>query len=163
LFARAFITQCLYLPLDQMGEILGQGFHIRTVTNPNSPIKVLCVDDSVDITKLVCMAISGEPDMEVVGEMHSAENLLEEVCRLGPDIVLLDLSIPGVDVLEALSGISEKSPSTRIVVFSGYDDQKNVDAAMAAGAWGYVSKNVDLDVLISGLRDVAQGEVVELR
>lgn len=136
---------------------------VHTVTNRTSPIKILCVDDSVDITKLVCMAISAESDMDVVGEMHTADNLLEEVRTREPDILLLDLSIPGIDVFQSISSISEHSPSTRTVVFSGYDDQQNIDAAMAAGAWGYVSKNVDLDVLISGLRNVAEGEVVELR
>lgn len=126
-------------------------------------IKVLCVDDNVDIVKLICMAISAEPDMQVVGELNTAEDLLQQVLQVQPDILLLDLTMPGVNVLNALAEISQQVHNTRTIVFSGYDDQHHIDAAMAAGAWGYISKHVELDTLIDGIRQVARGEVIALR
>ena len=128
-----------------------------------TPITVLCVDDAVDITRLIAMAIASEEDMDVVGELNSAENLLEELRDREPDVMLLDLTMPGVDVMDALPEIVAQSPKTRTVVFSGHDDQQRIDAVIEAGAWGYISKNVELPALLEGIRQVARGEVVALR
>jgi DNA-binding NarL/FixJ family response regulator len=123
-------------------------------------IKILCVDDSADLTRLICIAVSRESDMDVVGELHSATGLLEEIHSKQPDVVVLDMGIPGVDVTDLLRKVSKARLSSRFVMYSGYDDRETVDSALDAGASGYVSKGEGLDTLFATIRKVAHGAAV---
>jgi len=127
-------------------------------------ISVLCVDDNPTLAGLYKLAIDMEPGMASAGTLHRADGLVEEVQRRGPDIVLLDLSMPGRDPIQALEELSERCPSTRTIVFSAYDDSASVDRAVEAGAWGYVSKDRDPEEVLDVIRQVARGEfVLDLR
>jgi DNA-binding NarL/FixJ family response regulator len=121
-------------------------------------VKVLCVDDSHDIVQLYSRMVNGEPDMCCVGTLGQADALADEVERTQADVVVLDLSMPGRDPLEALSDLSRQIDRVRTIVFSGYDDAQTVDAALNAGAWGLVSKHANPMEVIEAIRRVAQGQ-----
>lgn len=123
-------------------------------------IKVLCVEDSMDLAALLCTAIDAEPDLKTVGCLHQADGLLEHVQQTEPHIVLLDLTMPGKNPLQALREVAKAFPQARTIVFSGYNGQDRVDAAMDAGAWGYISKHQEIPEVLTAIRRVAQGDVV---
>ena len=87
--------------------------------------------------------------MVSVGVVHDSSRIVEEVERLKPDVVVLDLSMPGKDPLEVLTEVAAAHPDTRTIVYSGYDDMKSIDKAVEAGAWGYVSKHEDFKQVIA--------------
>jgi DNA-binding NarL/FixJ family response regulator len=123
------------------------------------PIKVVCVDDSADITALLSMVIDAQPDMESAATLHAADELPAEVARSQPDVVILDLTMPGRDPLEVVEELASNAPSTRIIVYSGYDDAGLTDRAIDAGAWGHVSKHHEIDMVLRAIRHVAGGKV----
>ncbi len=123
-------------------------------------ITVMCVDDSNDIVELFRNLIDNEPDMACVGTLTSADQLIIEVEKLLPSIVLLDLSMPGKDPIQALQELSTTRPETRVIVFSGYDDEANALSAVEAGGWGLISKHEEPEAVFQAIRAVASGEVV---
>lgn len=125
-----------------------------------SAITVLCVDDARDITLMFSHLINGEADMRCVGALQSADELLAEVERLRPDVVLLDLTMPGKDPLTALRELGARVPASRVIVYSGYDDTATVDSTLEAGAWGCVSKHSEPGAVLAAIRRVAAGEAV---
>lgn len=124
------------------------------------PITVLFVDDSPDIVDLLASAIRREQDLQCVGCLANASHLSQQVAQLNPDVVLVDLTMPGVDPLEAVRQIRLNHPQTRTIVYSGYDDLQTVTKAMEAGASGFVSKHQGLDNVFAAIRKVGNGEVV---
>ena len=123
-------------------------------------IKVLCVDDSPDIARLMHMSIDAEPDLSSVGFLLTADDLVDEVARSKPNVVLLDLTMPGKSPLAALGELNEAHPETKTIVYSGYDDEESITRAVDSGAWGYVSKHHDLKAILDAIRRVAGGELV---
>src|SRR5690349_1075379 len=123
-------------------------------------IRVLCVDDNQLLAHAVERRLSMEPGLEWVGWLSEAAQLLEQIDTLKPDIVLLDLDMPGSDPFELLQTVTPKYPKTRVIIFSGYVRRDYVDRAIESGAWGYVSKNAGVDELLSAIRQVAAGEFV---
>jgi len=123
-------------------------------------IKVFCAEDEAVIAMDLQEAINEQPDMNCVGWLPRADRLPEEVAQKQPDVVLLDLTMPGRDSLDALTEMAAACPNSRTIVFSGYADQALVDRAVQAGAWGYVVKNGDISQVINAIRQVAKGEFV---
>ena len=99
-------------------------------------------------------ALEVEPDLEVVGEAGDGRAGVEVVARLEPDVVLLDLSMPGMDGLEAISEIRARSPASAIVVFSGFSASRMRETALDRGAASYVEKGAALDRLSVAVREV---------
>jgi len=118
-------------------------------------IKILFVDDSQDISELYDVAFNAEDDMEGLGFLLSADNLSEEVSKKNPDIVVLDLTMPGTDPLKALKDVSVKFPEVKVITFSGYNDPETVSRAMEAGASCHLSKDSDLDEMLKTIRKLA--------
>lgn len=124
------------------------------------PISVLCVDDNADISDMLAAVIRAESDMTCAGTLNSADELVDSIARLKPDIVLLDLTMPGRSPLEAMKEAHERHADTRTIIVSGYDDQKTIDDAIDHGAWGYASKHGDIALLLNTIRRVSRGESV---
>lgn len=124
------------------------------------PIKVLCVDDDDLLATSVRFILKPAKSIQWIGQLRTAEHLLETARENCPDIVLLDIYMPGKDPFEALRELSEACPNTRAIMFSGYVSQRLVDRSIEAGAWGYVSKHDADTTLISAIRRVASGEFV---
>ena len=126
---------------------------------PSDVVKVLCVDDNPDLGRLYRTVIDAQPGMKCVGCLDSADGLIGEVERTQPDVVLIDLTMPGRDPLDAIRELAAAHPQTRAIVFSGIDDAATVDRAVEAGAWGYVSKSRDIHSVVDAIRRVSSGEV----
>lgn len=124
----------------------------------SSRIKVLCIDDSADVARLYARLVDSEPGMQCVGVLDCADHLTTEARRLGPDVVVLDLTMPGRDPLEALRELSAAIPDVRVIVFSGHSDRQTIDSAVMAGAWGFVAKHSDPMDVLACIRRVASGE-----
>ena len=122
-------------------------------------VKVLYVDDNPDLGRLYRVVINGQKGMECVGCLEAADHLIAEVERTRPDVVLIDLTMPGRDPLDAIRELARSYPDTRAIVFSGLDDAATVDRAVEAGAWGYVSKSREIHDVVDAIRRVSSGEV----
>jgi DNA-binding NarL/FixJ family response regulator len=125
--------------------------------------KVLCVDDSPDIGGLCRRMIDAEPDMACVGVLTRADELVDHVIQTRADIVVLDLTMPGKEPLEAVRELTEAAPWCRVLAFSGHDDHQLLMTVSEAGAWGLVSKGMDPGRLTKAIRQVAGGEFVRPR
>ncbi len=120
-------------------------------------IRILCVDDHAFLIDGLCARFELERDMEVVGRLATADQLLTEVKRLEPDVVLLDIEMPGADPFEAADDVRRQVPSVKIVFLSAYVRDHYISAAVNAGAWGYFFKGDDPGALVDGIRKVSRG------
>lgn len=128
-------------------------------TSAPAKIRVLCVDDSRDITSILSQCIQREPDMESAGALHAADDLLERVCEQRPHVVLLDMTMPGKDplaVLAQLTAAGDGDHPVSVIVFSGHDDDDVTDSAEKAGACGFLSKQADVSVILGAIRAAAR-------
>jgi DNA-binding NarL/FixJ family response regulator len=122
------------------------------------PIRVLCVDDHEFLVKGLIAQFEQEGDLESVGRLESAAHLIEEARRLRPDIVLLDLEMPGPDPFEAAADLQRHCPEARVIILSAYVRDHYISAAYEVGVWGYFSKSDDAAEITAGIRRVAAGE-----
>jgi DNA-binding NarL/FixJ family response regulator len=138
---------------------------------PFRPVRVLCVDDSRDISSVLGRCISREPDMESAGSLDCADEMLATVAASRPDVVLVDMNMPGKDPLEAIRELAdarlldrepvagaEPSRPVRVIVFCGRDDDEIVQSAAKAGASGFLSKDAGLPVILEAIRAVARAD-----
>ncbi|MBF0332864.1 MAG: response regulator transcription factor [Alphaproteobacteria bacterium] len=123
-------------------------------------VNVLCVDDNPMIADALAARLALEPDMALVGSLSDAQPLLDAVGRVNPDIVLLDVDMPGRDPFEVVEELRTRQPLVRVVMFSGHLRGELIDRAVEAGAWGYVSKNEGTEAIIDAIRRAAAGEFV---
>jgi DNA-binding NarL/FixJ family response regulator len=121
-------------------------------------IRVLCVDDHGFLVDGLKARFAMEPDLEFAGRLSSAEGLGAEVERLKPDIVLLDIEMPGPDPFEAAEEVRRRRPETRVVMFSAYIRDQYLSAAFRAGVWGYFAKSEDAMTIVDGIRKVDKGQ-----
>jgi DNA-binding NarL/FixJ family response regulator len=128
-------------------------------TVENSTIKVLLADDHPLIIAGVRRTIEHLEDMEIVGEANSGPALMQLVERRAPDIVLMDLLMPGVVGVEAIERIRREWPSVKIVILSACDDRPTIDGALVAGACAYVLKSAHTVDIASVLRQASSGAV----
>jgi PAS domain S-box-containing protein len=126
---------------------------------------VVVVDDAPEVRVLVRTRLRVSGRFEVVGEGSDGGEAVELAARLRPDLMLLDVSMPGTDGLEALPRVLEGSPGTRVVMFSGFEETGLVDKAHALGAAAFVEKSTPVDLLIERLLDVVgvDGPSADLR
>lgn len=120
-------------------------------------IRVIAVDDNPAVTDAVLGKLELEPGFECVGCLDSADDLVELSLALQPDVVLLDLEMPGKNALEALREVCVAVPSVRVVILSSYSEQHLVDKAVEHGAWGYLNKSASPDEIVQAIRKVASG------
>lgn len=119
---------------------------------------MLCVDDHAFLVEGLRARMALEPDMEVVGRLPSADALLRTVEQLQPDIVLLDIEMPGADPFTALADLRRLRPQTRVVILSAHVRDHYLDMAAQAGAWGYFSKSDSPEAILDGVRQVSRGQ-----
>jgi DNA-binding NarL/FixJ family response regulator len=122
------------------------------------PIRILCVDDHAFLVEGLRARFDLESDLECLGRLGSAETLLSEARQLEPDVVLLDIEMPGPDPFEAADDVRRHFPRTRVIFLSAYVRDHYISAAINAGAWGYFAKGDEPEALIDGIRRVARGE-----
>ena len=120
--------------------------------------RVLCVDDHAFLAEGLRSKISLEPDMEYVGWLPDATDLVKEAKERGANVVTLDIEMPGPDPFDALAEVHRRTPEVRVIVLSAYVKDRYLDAAVEAGAWGFLSKADDPDSIVQAIRRVAAGE-----
>jgi DNA-binding NarL/FixJ family response regulator len=119
-------------------------------------IRVLCVDDHAVLVEGLKAQFAIDGRLQVAGRLASAERLLDEVERLKPDIVLLDIEMPGPDVFEMADRLRHMHPKLRFVFLSAHVRDAYLASAYKCGAWGYFAKGDDLEAIVAGLREVAR-------
>jgi DNA-binding NarL/FixJ family response regulator len=119
---------------------------------------VLCVDDNAWIGEAVSRVLRAHPEFAWEGWFPSADGLENRVAT-GAAIILLDLDIPGQDSFETLRRLNHRLPDIRVVILSGHVQLELIDRAIECGAWGYISKNDEIEAIVSALKKVAAGEV----
>lgn len=121
-------------------------------------IRILVVDDHMLMRVGLVTAASDQPDMQVVADVESGEEALDSYRIHNPDVVILDLRMPGVGGLETIRTLRSISPSAKIVVFSNYARGEEIYQALKLGAAGFVVKNMKLERLLEAIRLVHRGE-----
>jgi PAS domain S-box-containing protein len=130
----------------------------RTSPGPAGPLRVVLVDDSSDVRTLVRTKLRLSGQAVVEGEGADGTDAVDLARRLQPDAMLLDVSMPGLDGLSALPQILEASPNTRVVMFSGFDEEPLALRALEVGATSYLTKTSSLDDVVAELvQAVAHG------
>ncbi len=122
------------------------------------PLRILLVDDHALVRSAVRQAISG-PDLEVVGEAATGEEALAVAPRLRPDVVLLDIDMPGMTGLQVLRELAPRLPDTKFVMLSVSASERNVMEALRHGASGFLTKDLHPDALQRALRGIRSGDL----
>ncbi len=125
-----------------------------------SPIRVLVVEDQTRILKNQLKLLEGNPELEIVGTALSGEAALEEVGRLSPHVLLLDLGLPRMDGIAVTRSVKASHPAIEILIFTIFDEEDKVLEAVKAGASGYLLKGTPADKIIEAIKEVAGGGTV---
>jgi DNA-binding NarL/FixJ family response regulator len=123
----------------------------------NSVIRVLVVDDHPVVRKGTCALLAEIDDIDAVGEASDGAAAVEQIALLQPDVVLMDLVMPGLEGTDAIREISSRWPETRILVLTNVSEEDKALAAFEAGAVGYLTKEADPLDLVRAIRDVYKG------
>jgi DNA-binding NarL/FixJ family response regulator len=123
-----------------------------------APIRILIVDDHAIVREGLKMVLELEPDLEVVGEAANGEEGVEHALKLRPDVVLMDVLMKGTDGIDACRRIKSLLPETKVLMLTSHDAAQAVEAAVLAGASGYLLKNGGRADLLKGVRAVAEGQ-----
>jgi DNA-binding NarL/FixJ family response regulator len=121
-------------------------------------ITVVVADDHAVVRSGLDQLLATAPDMTLVGSAADGGAAVELVTDLHPDVVLMDLSMPGTDGIEATRQIVAAAPQSRVVVLTSLADDRHISAALRAGAIGYVLKHADADELLDAIRAAAAGD-----
>lgn len=127
---------------------------------PDVANTVLLVDDHPLLRKGVSQLLELEDDIEVIGEAANGEEAIFKAKSLDPDLILLDLSMKGMDGIETLTAMRDADVSSRIVVFTVSDDRSDVVAALKSGADGYLLKDLEPEELVDSIRRACAGKMV---
>lgn len=123
-------------------------------------ITLIVVDDHPVVRDGLQGMLSGQPDIEVVGEAVNGREAMEMALRLEPDVILMDLRMPEMDGVAAIEGILAERPGANILVLTTYDSDEDIVRAMEAGATGYLLKDAPRQELFRAVRAAARGESV---
>lgn len=129
------------------------------LSNPE-PIRVMVVDDHPLVRQGVRSLLSNCPDMELVAESDSVSAALESAPVVHPDVILLDIRMPGMTGVEAVRPLFRECPEAKILMLSSFDDEAYIDQAIQAGVHGYILKSASDETLASAVRAAYRGERV---
>ena len=121
-------------------------------------VRVLLVDDHAVVREGYQRLLERAPDIAVVGEASSAAGAYQAFCRLAPNVVVMDISLPDTSGIEAIRRLLARDPAARVLAFSIHDEPVFAERAFRAGAAGYVTKASAPEVLVDAVRKVARGE-----
>ena len=131
----------------------------RVITKPRSGVKILIVDDHTMLRSGLRQALSQQPDVTVVGEAATASAALKLAKELQPDIVLMDVHLPGTNGIEASKQILELRPGTKVIIFSSDASKPLVDEALEIGVCGYLPKSGSVEELVQAIDSVMSGKL----
>ena len=122
------------------------------------PIRVFLVDDHPVVRDGYRRLLENYPDIKVVAEGSSGEEACKQYTDVDPDVVVLDLNMPGIGGIETISRLRAKDPDAHILVFSMHDSRTMISRAVAAGASGYLTKSCAVAQMVDAVRIVAEGK-----
>ncbi|MFL6140659.1 MAG: response regulator [Labedaea sp.] len=120
-------------------------------------IRVLIVDDHAIVRTGLAQLLGTTEDLRLVGEAANGEQAVALAAELRPDVVLMDLSMPGLDGVRATARILAEQPDTHVLVLTSFSDQARILDALAAGAEGYLLKHTEPERILSGIREIVAG------
>ena len=121
-------------------------------------IRCLAVDDHASVRQGLSLLFGGLDDLELLGTVETGEEALTAIEELQPEVVVIDVRLPGIDGISAVKRIQQTAPSVGTVVFSAYGDKRLLSDALAAGARGYVMKGSPPEDLLRAIRTVSAGK-----
>ncbi len=125
----------------------------------NNPIKVLIVDDYAVVRHGLMALIDTAPGMVVVGEADDGLKAVQQAQHLRPDVIVMDLMMPGLDGIGAVAAIKQASPLSHILILTNFGEPHQVRDALRAGVHGYLLKDAVLTDVVKAIRDVHQGKL----
>jgi DNA-binding NarL/FixJ family response regulator len=147
-------------PLPPASKALRSGVSAQAAPSNESQaddagVRILCVDDHAVLIEGLKAQFAIDGRIRIVGRLNSAEKLLEEVDRVRPDLVLLDIEMPGPDVFDVADRMRRLHPSLRFAFLSAHIREGYLASAYKCGAWGYFAKGDDLEDIVAGLKELA--------
>ncbi|MGB7361452.1 MAG: response regulator transcription factor, partial [Rhodococcus sp. (in: high G+C Gram-positive bacteria)] len=124
------------------------------------PISVLLVDDQELMRMGLAMVLGAHDDIEVIGQATDGATAIAAAARLEPDVVLMDVRMPGIDGVSATERIVSAQPAVRVIVMTTFDLDEHALGALRAGASGFLLKDTPPESLVSAIRSVAAGDAV---
>ncbi len=125
----------------------------------HGPIHTMLVDDHAVVRMGFRLLLEGDPNIKVVAEVDSGEEAMRAYPTVKPNVVVMDISMPGIGGLEAIDRILAREPGARILVLSAHEDAMHARHALRAGALGYLTKRSAAEELIRAIRQIAQGKI----
>ncbi len=122
--------------------------------------RVYVVEDQPALMKNLLKVLATFPELEVVGSAMEGEAAVDEMVKLLPDLVLLDLELPGIDGIEVTKRLKRRAPSVEVLILTSFDDEAKVYEAIQAGASGYLVKRVGPEKIRQGVKEVMEGGTV---
>lgn len=122
-------------------------------------IRLLLADDHAVVRSGLRLLLEAQPDMVIIGEVENGEDAISRTAELKPDVVLMDIEMPGMNGIEATRRIKRESPQTAVLALTMYEDDQYFFEMLQAGAAGYVPKRAAPDELASAIRAVSRGDV----
>jgi two-component system response regulator NreC len=123
----------------------------------NKSISVLLADDHALLRGALKHRLDMEADIEVVATVESADRAIAEAVRLQPDVIFMDIDMPGLSCFEAIQILNVRCPQTRVAFLSAFQNDRYVEQAIAVQAWGYIVKSESEDTVIAAVRGIANG------
>ncbi len=128
------------------------------LTVPTPPTTLLLIDDHFVVRSGIVASLELEDDMKVIGQVDRGEEAATLFAKLKPQVVLMDLQLPGMSGIEATAALMREHPAARVLIFSTFARDEEIHAALKAGALGYLQKSSSRDDLLHAIRGVARGE-----
>ena len=126
----------------------------------NNSISLMIVDDHKIVRDGICAYLETVPEIEVIAQAESGSDAVELAEQMAPDVVLMDLIMPGMDGVEATWRVRQVSPRSKIVILTSFHEDSNIFPAIKAGALSYVLKSIDPEELAETIKSAARGEAV---
>ncbi len=120
-------------------------------------IRVLVADDHKLVRQMMKSAISGEDDLEFVGEAENGTKALQMVAQEKPDVLILDMSMPGLTGVQVIRELRHQAPEVKVLVLTAVEDETYLFESLAAGAQGYLLKDSDVEEVLAAVRSLYQG------
>lgn len=121
------------------------------------PVSVLVVDDHAMVRDMLARQLGAEPDLAVLATAANADEALAQAARLSPDVVLMDIDMPGMHCFDAARSLQSLCPRTRVVFLSAFFHDRYIEQALSVRAWGYITKTESEQSLLQAIRKVASG------
>lgn len=120
-------------------------------------ISISIVEDVTDYREVLTMAIASEPDLKVIGAYANVESFLRDLSKHQPDVVIMDIQLPGMSGIEGVWKVKELRPSTEVIMCTVFEDDEKIFQSLRAGACGYILKSTPIDEIIEAIHEVAHG------